>query len=251
LIPLGLRVALRHLTVLPLPYDAAEASAAPAQALAWFPLVGLGIGLCVAGALALPFPAAVRAVLALTVWIALSGALHEDGLMDSADAALAPVPRERRLEILQDPRVGAFAVSAEALTLLVRAAALAAGTVFAPVVAALTGRWVMTLSLALWAPARPDGLGARWAEGARTALPTVVALVLLVAVAAVERGALGGWPRSSISAVFGLAGGLLTASWLNRRFGGLTGDAHGAAAVVAECAALLAYAWGARVARAS
>jgi adenosylcobinamide-GDP ribazoletransferase len=244
LIPLGLRIALRHLTVLPIPYDPAEASASPARALAWFPVVGAVIGLAVGGTLMMPFPPWTRGALGLAVWIWLSGALHEDGVMDCADAALAPVPRERRLEILKDPHVGAFAVVAEGTLLLVRAAALASVTVFAPVVAALSGRWVMALSLALWRPARPDGLGARFASGARGVWPTVCALVLLGVVGAVENLVSVGTPRVLLAAVASLVAGLGGAWWLDRRFGGLTGDAHGAASVLAETAALLVYAWG-------
>ena len=245
MIPLGLRMALRHLTVLPIPYDPAEASASPARALVWFPVVGAVIGVAVGGTLMLPFPPWTRGALGLAVWIWLSGALHEDGVMDCADAALAPVSRERRLEILKDPHVGAFAVVAEGTLLLVRAAALASASVFAPVVAALTGRWVMTLSLALWRPARPDGLGARFASGARGVWPTVCALVLLGAVALVEsRAGSVVPPKALLAAPVALVAGLASAWWLDRRFGGLTGDAHGAAAVIAETAALLVYAWG-------
>jgi adenosylcobinamide-GDP ribazoletransferase len=243
LIPLGLRAALRHLTVLSVPYDPAESKAPPARALAWFPLVGAWIGVAAGGALSLPFPAPVRAALALGVWIWLSGALHEDGLMDCADATLAPVSPARRLEILKDPHAGAFAVVAEGTLLLVRFAALLSAPLLAPVVAALTGRWVMTLSLALWRPARADGLGARYAAGARSARPTAVALVLLAALAALESSVSVGPPRALIAASVGLGSGLAAAWWLDRRLGGLTGDAHGAASVIAECAVLLSYAW--------
>ncbi|HEX7117846.1 MAG TPA: adenosylcobinamide-GDP ribazoletransferase [Longimicrobiales bacterium] len=234
-IPAGLRAALRHLTVVPVPYRGAEAAIAPARALPWFPVVGAVVGSAVAAVLALPLPPLPRAALALGAWVALTGGLHEDGLMDSADAAFAPVPRERRLEILEDPRVGAHGATAGALSLLLRFAALAAVPAAAPVPAAVAGRWLMTLSLAWWRPARPDGLGAGFAAGATATGPTLVALGLLAAVAAVV-----GPARTAAAAAAALVAGLCAAAWLARRFGGLTGDAHGAAGIAAETAALLA-----------
>jgi cobalamin 5'-phosphate synthase/cobalamin synthase len=189
--------------------------------------------------LLLPLPALPRAAIALGVWVLVTGALHEDGLMDCADAALAPVARERRLEILKDPRVGAFAVTVEGIMLLARFATLTAVAAVAPVVAALIGRWAMTVSLARWRPARREGLGARFADGAGAGTPTLLAVALLASIAA-----LGGWARAlqaAAAVVLGLGAGLALAAWLSRRFGGLTGDAHGAVGVLAETAALLAY----------
>jgi cobalamin synthase len=81
---------------------------------------------------------------------------------------------------------------------------------------------VMTSSLALWRPARPDGLGARYAAGAQSAWPTVVALALLALIAALEQRTYGGVPRAMLAATTGAASGLAAASWLDRRFGGLT-----------------------------
>jgi adenosylcobinamide-GDP ribazoletransferase len=235
-------MALRQLTALPIRYVAAESTASPARALPWFPVVGVPVGLVVGGTLALPLPPLVRAALALAVWVGVTGALHEDGLMDCADAALAPVGRERRLEILKDPRVGAFGVAAEGLALLVRFAALASVPATAPLVVAVSARWSMTLTLSMWRPARTDGLGARFAHEARAAPPTAVALVLLAAASGIEGRAFDAGSTTLLAVGGALSAGLGTAAWLSRRFGGLTGDAHGAAAVTAECAGLLVYA---------
>jgi cobalamin 5'-phosphate synthase/cobalamin synthase len=232
-------MALRHLTVLPVPYHPDESDARPSRTLPWFPAVGAAIGVPAAVVLLLPLPALPRAALALAAWIVVTGALHEDGLMDCADAAFAPVVRERRLEILEDPRAGAFAVTAEGLMLLTRFAALTAVAALAPVVASLIGRWAMTISLACWRPARREGLGARFADGAGASKPTVVAVTLLAAGAAA--GDRSGALQACAAVVLGLGAGLLLAGWLSRRFGGLTGDAHGAVGVLAETAALIAY----------
>ena len=107
--------------------------ARPAEELArfvpWFPVVGAGVGLAVAGvyagALQLlpPLPAAAVAVVA---GVCLTGAFHEDGLGDTADAFAGGWDRDSTLRILQDPRLGTFGVLAVAASLLLRVAAVAA-----------------------------------------------------------------------------------------------------------------------------
>ncbi|HEX7091391.1 MAG TPA: adenosylcobinamide-GDP ribazoletransferase [Longimicrobiales bacterium] len=232
----GLRAALRHLTVLPVPYDDADRRAPAAAALAWFPVVGLLLGAALFAVLSLPLPVLPRAALALAAWVALTGGLHEDGLMDCADAAFAVASRERRLEILKDPRAGAHAVSAAVLLLVLRFAALAAVSPAAVLVAPVIGRWWMAVSLARWRPARATGLGAAFAAGARPFAPTLITLGLLAALAP-----MGGAMRTTLAFALAIIFGAVTAAFLARRFGGLTGDAHGAAGLLAELAALFAF----------
>ena len=92
-------------------------------ALCWFPLVGLAVGavlwlwLALAGWLG--FGAVFTAALALLLPIALSGGIHLDGFCDTCDALSSHQSRERKLEILKDSNVGAFAVIHCVLLLLV------------------------------------------------------------------------------------------------------------------------------------
>jgi cobalamin 5'-phosphate synthase/cobalamin synthase len=232
-IPVGLRAALRHLTVLPLPYDVREADLAPARTLPWFPVVGLAIGGAVWCVLQLPLPSLPRAAIALAVWTAASGGLHEDGLMDCADAAFAPVSAERRSAILRDPHVGAHAVTSVTLLLILRFAALAAGPAAAALAAPVIGRFCMTLTVARWRPARRDGLGAAFARGARPFGSAAITVLLLAGIAAIERT-----PWTLVAAVAGIFAGVAAAASLASRLGGVTGDVHGAAGLVAETAAL-------------
>ncbi len=232
----ALRGAIRHLTVLPLAWSEHEAALAPAAALMWFPLVGLGVGGLVAGVLLLPVPALPRAALAVGVWALLAGGLHEDGWMDCADAAFAVAGRERRLAILRDPHVGAHAVNALLVLLLVRFSALAQVPPVAAPIAAIAGRWTMTLTVARLRPARRDGLGAAFARDARLLPATVVALVCLGGLLPLAG------PRELVAAPIGSAAGVLLAGWLSRRFGGVTGDVHGAAGLAAESTVLLVFA---------
>ena len=111
------------------------------SALAWFPAVGALIGLGV-GAVwwvarrAWPSPAA--AAIALIADAALTGMLHLDGLADAADGLLPPLPRARRLEVMADPRLGAFGAAGLATVLLARFGALAS---MMPSALAMAGLW--------------------------------------------------------------------------------------------------------------
>ena len=110
------RTALAFLTRLPVP---TPPNPDLSRAASSFPLVGLLVGGAAAATRAgadqilPPLPAT---LLAIAVAILITGALHEDGLADVADARRRPHDRERRLEILKDPRVGAFGALALILT---------------------------------------------------------------------------------------------------------------------------------------
>ena len=229
-------VALGFLTVLPVGRRAADKDSAWRWATAWFPVVGLLIGGVLYAVMAVPVPAVPRAALVLALWVGVSGGLHEDGWTDCLDAAFAPRSRARRLEILKDPHIGAHGASGLAILLLLRFAGLTAVPASAVVAAPVVGRWAMVLSLALATPARPTGLGARFAVSARPLAATLATATALGGLALV-------FPAGRLLAAWSLGA---IASWacavfLSRRFGGLTGDGHGAVGLAAELAALWAF----------
>jgi len=227
------RAALAFLTRLPVP---APAEPSLNRAAAWFPVVGALVGGIAAGVRALaglalpPLPATLLAVAAAIV---VTGGLHEDGLADVADGLGAHTTRERRLEILRDPRVGTFgalalivAVGLVVTTVGALGAAHAARTL---VVAHVLSRWaILPVSRAL-PPARPGGAGALL----RVGTPALAAgTVLAVAGALLVAG-----PADGAAAVAGAAAAaLLTAALLRRGLGGVTGDGYGATAKLAEVA---------------
>jgi adenosylcobinamide-GDP ribazoletransferase len=261
------------LTVVPMPsVDAAPR--ALARAAAFFPLVGAVLGAAVGGLgllLAPLLPPAPTVALQLAAVALLTGALHLDGLMDTADGVLGGRTTERRLEIMRDSRVGAFGVAAAGLLLLAQFSCLVELSplprLIALVLALALGRWAMALALGAFPSARSDGLGAAYV-GATEQWPAIVATALAVAVAvgsavawsSVAPAANAAWPWSSRivmdlarplapSAVAGfslalgaLALGLAVAfaggRWLAGRLGGLTGDTYGALCVLAETAVL-------------
>lgn len=211
----------------------------------WFPAAGLVIGgltgglfWLAAGFLTLPLPVA--------LWVTvigemlLTGALHPDGLADTADG-LAGSTVQRRLEIMKDPRLGAYGGIALLLSLGGRAAMLAAiAPAAAPALLAVihgAARWAPVWALGRYPYARPGGgTGAAFSgAGPRQLLQAS----LTVAAAGWLLGSLTGRPVVLVAAAAALLGGLLTARFLASRLGGVTGDACGAMAEIGLLAALL------------
>jgi adenosylcobinamide-GDP ribazoletransferase len=247
--------ALRFLTILPVPGAHHLEGDAPAslasgwgRATAWYPAVGLVLGAILAGlgwGLGWLFPQGVAAALLLVAWVVLTGGLHLDGFIDCCDALLAPVPRERRLEILRDVHAGAFGIAGVVLLLLVKYAALAVlpGEVRLPALLLIPAlaRWCMTGAVLLYPYARSGpGLGQKAKTGAgRPQLVVATATALLACGLAGLAGL--GWTALGLLLLTALAG-YLVARWIRSRIGGLTGDAYGAICELAEGTGLLALA---------
>lgn len=202
-------------------------------------LVGAGSAAILLVCLTLGLPPTPAAVFAAAAAVALSGALHLDGLADFADGVGGGRTREAKLAIMRDSRLGTFGGAALALSLAARislVAALAqssgaAGACLAIVVAAAVARPLAFLPTLTLPPARDDGLG-RSARPAVQAvafglgLAALIALVLVRPAPALAALALAGAAAACVSIV------------ARRHLGGYTGDVCGAAAELAEIAAL-------------
>ncbi|WP_231884169.1 adenosylcobinamide-GDP ribazoletransferase [Synechococcus sp. MIT S9504] len=183
-------------------------------------------------------------VLALGLW--LTGGLHLDGLMDTADGLAAG--SSRCLEAMDDSRVGASGVQAAFIVLLLQFSALVQLAGFAP--AALVFSAIFARVSPLWAMGRFGYLRAQdrgtaafhrrnwcgWSEGSPT-------LLLLLAIGLLLWGL---QPRLLIVwigvALLGTLAALLPAEWLGRRLGGHSGDSYGATLMICETLTLLAFA---------
>lgn len=214
------------------------------SAWAW-PLIGALLG-TLAGLVGLlgqwlGLPAPISAALSLAALIALSGALHEDGLADTFDGLWGGHDRARRLEIMRDSRVGTYGVLALALSLLLRWSALAVllegGWFLAPLVAAsLLSRTPMVLCMAYITNARESGLAA--ASGIPTPRTAMAALAIALGLAVL----LVGW-GGALTAVFWITLACLALGALARaRIGGQTGDILGASQQISEIIALTVFA---------
>ena len=211
------------------------------RAAIWFPFVGalIGAALVIAQLILVRFFAPLLAgALIVAVWIALTGGLHLDGLADCGDGLLAATSRERRLEIMRDPRLGTFGGMVLIMHLLIKtlavASAIAAYTApLALLLAPALARWLM-LFVAQQPGARPGGLGAEFSAAlAKTTWigAAIIPLVLMVP----------GAPRSILAA---LAAMLVTYGIIRlarARLGGVTGDVFGLTIEAVEVVVLLAF----------
>ena len=226
--------AFAFLTVLPSRWFTSEK---PGRIFAWFPLVGLTIGLLLAGVASIPsLPPDVTRFITLAAWVALTGGLHLDGFADACDGLLATTTPERRLEIMKDPRAGSWAVMGVVVLLLGKWAALGSVAPAWLIAAPVAGRWAMALVVYAFPNARPGGLGAYMRAGLgrpQIALATLTAAVVALAL---------GW-QAALALGAALGSSLLIGAWAAKRLGGgLTGDVYGALCELAELACLLALA---------
>lgn len=249
--------AFQFLTRLPVPVTLDYNDALFRRSVIFYPLVGAVIGLLVGsvGWLLQGWLApGVTAALLLALWVAMTGGLHLDGLMDTADGIFSYRSREKMLEIMKDSRVGAMGVIACVLILLCKWTLLQQwlplswrGSLWGLPLAALWSRWYMVVAIAFWPYARQDqtgsnrlgaffrGLGAKhlilhsglalglscffiWLIG-----ESLLSSILILGAVVIGCTVVGVWLSVFIS----------------RKLGGLTGDTYGAINEVLETFLLL------------
>ena len=206
-------------------------------------LIGLAVGLSFMLLTGLGLPALAAALAAVCIGVALTGALHEDGLADCADALGSRDGTEQRLAIMRDSRIGSFAGLALIFSVGLRAAALASLGGFAALAACIAAhglsRGYLPSVMAHQQLARPDGLAA--AAGTPSEADARRALAIGLAVALVPAILVS--PIGSIVAMALALAAMAGASALARRaFGGYTGDVLGAIQQCGEVAMLLGWA---------
>ena len=203
------------------------------------PLIGLLLGLLQALVwlwLQGRVPPAAQVALVLALGMALSGGLHLDGVMDTADGLAAG---DRCLEAMEDSRVGASGVQAMLLLVLLRGAALLCLGVSAPAALIWGGFWSRVSPLVAmdrFPYLKPDGgtaafHRAHWRGLVREGRPALLALILLLMLMAPG----GGWSMAALAAL----PALLVPLGLGRRLGGHSGDTYGACVEWSEALALL------------
>jgi adenosylcobinamide-GDP ribazoletransferase len=207
----------------------------------WFPTAGAVIGAMVGGVgvavwhVTTPL---VAGAVAVTVGLLITGAFHEDGLGDIADAFGGGHTVERRLEIMKDSRHGTYGVAAMAASIVIRVAALGSmpGPValFTSAVAAhVLARTAAVVLMASAPLARHRGLGADYGQTTSWR----VALVALISGVALSATMVQWWVAPLLVAA--LVGVACTGVLARRKIGGISGDVLGAAEQVAECLVLV------------
>jgi adenosylcobinamide-GDP ribazoletransferase len=228
-------LAATFLTTLPAPtFAVPDGGLGPAAR--WFPLVGLVIGLllwAVQSLAALFFPTYLAGAFVVLAWVVMTGGLHLDGLADCCDGLLATTSRERRLEILRDPRVGTFGALGLMLTLLLKTLAAGMASPVALLIAPVWARWLLLLA-ARQPQARPEGMGAAFAAGLTPGVIVIAALLpfLLLLFA-------GG--RGVMSVALAVLAMLALVRLARARLGGVTGDVYGLVVEVSEVVMLLVF----------
>lgn len=220
------------------------------RALRFFPVVGGLIGLALGGlwwGAARVWPAPVAGAVVVAADLALTGLLHLDGLVDSADGLLPHLDRQRRLRVMSEPDAGAFGVGVAGAVLLARWAALSS---LRPAPLLLVALWALSRSAMATSAARlpyareaNSGIVAAFRDGAGGTGGRLgpgswpgAAVPLL---AAAGLGAAWSVPAGPAAVAVGAGAFVGVVALALRRLGGFTGDVLGAAGMVAETAGLL------------
>ncbi len=210
------------------------------RSIAYFPVVGLIIGIVLAllyYALHLILPSPVVSAVIIAALAIITGAHHLDGLMDTCDGMVAGRTRDERLAIMSDTRVGAFGITGAGIILLLKYAAISSSLTPAMLVAfPVISRWALTAAILLFPPAKSGGAGYAVKSGADWR-GYILATLAAMAVSVLLNGlVMGTTLMACVLALVYLAGLIF-----KRLFGGLSGDCYGALVEIGEVAALLLF----------
>jgi adenosylcobinamide-GDP ribazoletransferase len=225
------------LTVLPAPGQKVASADEFVRSRIWYPAVGLAIGAIwaatVFGLTKIHCPSGLQGVLLLAVPLLLTGFLHFDGLLDSADALLAPRTPQRRLEILKDVHTGSFAIGIGGLWLLATSQILSLSPAWLFLLALpVMSRAALLVPIHLFPYARAIDASSLSGQTPALSWRWIVPLVTVVP-------ALWCFP---LEAAVVLLTQLLFARWAAGKLGGgITGDIYGALLCLSESAALAAH----------
>jgi adenosylcobinamide-GDP ribazoletransferase len=206
----------------------------------YFPVVGIVIGLILAGLgwiLGLLFPLAVVNALLIVSLVLISGALHLDGFIDTCDGLAAHRTVEERWQVMHDSRAGSFGIIGAFCLLLVKYVSLnsvpEALLITTLVIVPVVSRWAIVYAVFAYPYAKPSGLGRVFKQGISWQGLVIATLITLAVVVVLAQ-----WAGLVVMAgVWVVVVGI--AAYLKRRFSGLTGDTYGALNEVAEVCVLI------------
>jgi adenosylcobinamide-GDP ribazoletransferase len=245
---LALLAAIRFLTSIPLPWGREASREEFVRSVGYYPIVGLLIGLILAGLywlLGLFLPSAIVNVLLITAIVVISGALHLDGFVDTCDGIGGHKTPEERWQVMHDSRVGGFGIIGACCLLLVKYISL--NSVPEPllmmtlVLMPVISRWAMVYAIFAYPSARPSGLGKERKQATdwpRLTMATFITLALAIGLARL----------ANITYFYLVGPAIMLSIWViviamggyfKRKFSGLTGDTYGAINEVAEVCVLI------------
>lgn len=201
----------------------------------WAPLIGLAIGAALGlGDGLLQFlgcPNLTRSALVVSLWIAVTGGLHLDGAMDTADG-LAVTEPQRRLVVMADSHAGAFGIMCAIALFTLKTSALSeleCHRAIALMTAAGWGRWGQLLAIACYPYLKPTGKGAFHKATVVVPWDPLLGLLFLLGFSGLQL-VLWGFPGTLVVRMIVSSGVIawMTGAWLNFKLGGHTGDTYGA-----------------------
>lgn len=243
----GLLINIQFFTSIPVPMQIPMDKAHLKRAVVTFPILGLLQGLFYSLVLYgflewTPFSPLASAFALWLAMIILTGGIHLDGWMDASDAFFSYQDREKRLEIMKDPRTGAFGVLSAIVLLAARFLFIyeivlqqQPETYWLIALIPFLGKQIMGVLLMQVRPAKPEGLGALFQKAASARdlafYPAAVLLVFVLYAMADISLAVHAAILLLAAAGFLMFAAVKSVKW----FGGITGDVLGASAEGAEC----------------
>ena len=214
----------------------------------WFPLVGALLGAIYAATARFAgpfFPPLVTAVFIIAIDGLITGAMHFDGLADTADGFGGGRTPDDVLRIMRDPAIGSYGACALSLAIALKIAAVGAliGTpaaVPAILLAPTVGRWSAVFSSVLADYARPIADDSAKSVGSPTRFVGRIELLVASAITVAVAVALRQW-RGAAALFLVVATTAVWTSICRNRIGGVTGDTLGAGVELSECVGLIVF----------
>ena len=210
------------------------------QSSAFYPIVGLALGGILIGVLngmSFYFSQMVSAAIVLTLWVVLTRAIHFDGFLDACDGLFGGFNPEKRMLIMRDSRVGAFALLGGTVLLITMFSTIISSNNMAGslILAPVFGRWSLTFALVLFPYARGEGMGKDIKDNSSWKQLLFASLTTLIITWFIAQ-----WLGIII---FGIVI-ILSSLWLRyvlRLLPGLTGDIYGATCILIELMVLIIF----------
>lgn len=219
-------------TIIPLPYLSGLDFRGVAHLAVLVGLIIGGIlGLVDTGMDYIGMPVLTRSALVVSVWIGITGGLHLDGAMDTADGLAVGDP-DRRLEVMADSATGAFGAMAAIALVILKITALTdmpENRWLLLIAACAWGRWGQQLAIARYPYLKATGKGAFHKQAIRSYKDLLPGLLLLLSLSGllvlIDKQQLF---LALTMIIAGSAIATLTGAWFNHKLGGHTGDTYGA-----------------------
>lgn len=202
----------------------------------WLPFIGIILaGILTVFAFILHwigFPPLVKTIFIISAWLYLTGALHFDGVIDTGDGFGVQGDVKKRLEVMQDSRVGAYGLISGMIVILLKIASVYEVSVplwWALLVAMSWARWGQLNAIALYPYAKEEGKGAFLKKELNLPLDWFIGSLFIVFLGLIEFYLLNhSWIKILATMIISATITLITGWLLQKPFAGHTGDTYGA-----------------------